>query len=63
MLEDEQVTDSIRADLQFLFNIKSLISEWNVCVVVLTPNEFAAALALGLKRVIGYFTSSWFVFR
>ena len=47
------ITNSIQADLDFLFQIKSLISEWEVCVIVLTPNVFAAGLALGKNGLSG----------
>ena len=51
--ETGQMTTEIKADLTFVFNIKSLITEWNVCVIILTPNSFGAGLALGLNGLSG----------
>ena len=50
---DGQLTPEIKYDLTFLFHIKSLITEWNICVIVLTPDGFAAGLALGINGLSG----------
>lgn len=51
--ENDAMTPMIQADIEFVFNIKNLIADTNVCVVVLTPSEFGAGLALGSNGLSG----------